>query len=122
MATRSTISIQDSTNKIFSIYVHWDGYLEGVGTTLLKFYNDKTKIMKLISNGNISSLDDTVETTQFYESVSSHDEKAKIFVNKIKWKKTFQEFNYLWKDGDWYEVSKKIPRKLTDLIGLENLI
>ena len=122
MATISTISVQDSAKEIFSIYVHWDGYLEGVGTTLLKFYNDKTKIMKLISNGNISSLDDTVETTQFYESVSSHDEKAKIFVNKIKWKKTFQEFNYLWKDGDWYEVSKKIPRKLTDLIGLENLI
>lgn len=123
MATRSTISIVDTPNKIFSVYVHWDGYLEGVGTTLLKFYNDKTKIMKLISGGNISILEDTLEATNFYgKNIHTGKECAKLFRNKKEWKKTFEEFNYLWRNGEWYEISQKTPRKLADLIRLENLL
>lgn len=40
------------------IYVHWDGYLEGVGQTLLDTFNTDEKVAELIALGDCSSIVD----------------------------------------------------------------
>lgn len=56
MSTRSTISVLQKDNSIKSIYCHWDGYLKGVGETLLTHYDTYEKANELVALGNISSL------------------------------------------------------------------
>lgn len=56
MATRSTIAIENLDGTVFQVYCHWDGYLTGVGKTLLDHYNTREAVEKLISGGAISSL------------------------------------------------------------------
>lgn len=61
MATRSIIGLlNEKTNKVSYIYSHWDGYPDGVGTTLCRSYTDLTKIKSLINLGDISSLSENV--------------------------------------------------------------
>lgn len=55
MATRCAIALADG-DRLLGIYSHWDGYLEGVGKTLLEHYNDRAKVEELIKLGNVSSL------------------------------------------------------------------
>jgi hypothetical protein len=61
MSTNSRIGIEKEDGTIESIYVHWDGYLEGVGATLLRSYTEKEKVEKLIALGALSSLFDEVD-------------------------------------------------------------
>lgn len=56
MATRSVIGFVEYDGTITAISCHWDGYLEGVGDTLLKHYNDTYKVLDLLELGDISSL------------------------------------------------------------------
>ncbi|EMI55114.1 hypothetical protein RSSM_03438 [Rhodopirellula sallentina SM41] len=55
MATRSFIA-RKITVGYEGCYCHWDGYLEGVGQTLVEYYLDEDKIAYLLSFGDISSL------------------------------------------------------------------
>lgn len=48
-------------NRLFSIYNHYDGYLDYVGKILYKHYQDEKKIQKLINLGDISILGERVE-------------------------------------------------------------
>ena len=56
MATRSNIGILNEDGTITAIYCHWDGYPEGVGTTLVNHYQDEDKVRELLSLGSISIL------------------------------------------------------------------
>jgi hypothetical protein len=56
MATRSRIAIENSDKTVSSIYCHSDGYPEGVGQTLMLFYQDRTKVEELIALGDLSIL------------------------------------------------------------------
>lgn len=62
MSTRSCIITKTETGYA-GIYCHFDGYLEGVGQTLLKHYQDPSKVARLIALGDISSLGERVEPT-----------------------------------------------------------
>lgn len=67
MATRSAIGIKHG-DRIKSIYCHYDGYLEHLGTVLLAHYQDSIKVNKLISMGDMSSIGaDIGETHDFGE-------------------------------------------------------
>lgn len=48
MGTRSRIGME-VLGQIKSVYVHRDGYLEGVGLTLLKHYSDDAKAAELVA-------------------------------------------------------------------------
>jgi hypothetical protein len=48
MATRSVISIENLDGTVTSTHCHWDGYLAGVGKTLLKHYDDRDCVERLI--------------------------------------------------------------------------
>lgn len=71
MATRSNIGIigktdEDGIRSVRYIYCHFDGYPDGVGSTLKNHYTDIDKIEELIEGGDISSLEETLEDTVFY--------------------------------------------------------
>ena len=56
MATRSRIAIEKEDGTVLSIYCHWDGYPSNNGKILQENYQDREKVEKLISLGDISSL------------------------------------------------------------------
>jgi hypothetical protein len=56
MSTRSNIGYYMQNGRIRFIYVHWDGYPEGVGAILYDHYRDWAKVKELIDLGDISSL------------------------------------------------------------------
>jgi hypothetical protein len=60
MATRSAIGFQEFDGTVTGIYCHWDGYLEGVGRTLVENYSDLNTVLALIDHGDVSSLDRTI--------------------------------------------------------------
>ena len=62
MSTRSNIGIENKDGSIDAVYSHFDGYLEGVGALLLKAYQDRKKVSKLIKLGDISSLAEEIGT------------------------------------------------------------
>lgn len=65
MSTRSAI-IAKIGEKYRGIYCHFDGYIEGVGHTLLKHYSDPDKVAALIALGDISSLGRDISETRAY--------------------------------------------------------
>ena len=57
MSTRSLIWLEVSDGSYRGIYCHHDGYIKrGVGETLLKYYQDYDRIVRLINLGGLSSL------------------------------------------------------------------
>jgi len=56
MATRSTIWIKKENGNYDGVYCHYDGYLSGVGKTLLESYGNRDRVLSLISKGSLSSL------------------------------------------------------------------
>lgn len=62
MSTRSAI-IEKTATGYRGIYCHYDGYLEGVGQTLLEHYGDPAKVSRLLDLRDISVLGERVEPT-----------------------------------------------------------
>jgi hypothetical protein len=66
MSTRSRIAIENQDGSVTSIYCHFDGYTDGVGKMLEKWYTTQAKVEALIELGDISSLDMTPTSTVAY--------------------------------------------------------
>ena len=120
MGTRSRIGVMHG-DKCKSIYVHWDGYLDGVGKTLFQHY-DSAKANYLVALGDVSSLDKNVEipegqlhsfdrpldgVTTFYgrdrkESGCGFavDHTFEDFMERVA--DCNAEYYYIMKDGVWY--------------------
>ena len=105
MSTRSNIAIEDEKGKIHAIYVHSDGYPNGVGHCLLTYYNDYKKAKDLFQFGNASSLGSTLKECSFYERDWGRDEeKARTYNNEWCFLNEmsgdiFIEYVYLFKKG-----------------------
>ena len=67
MGTRSTIALEYADGTVGQIYCHWDGYLRNNGQILYTHYQDPFKVRELLDNGDMSSLDTTVEGCSFYK-------------------------------------------------------
>ena len=58
MSTRAMIGyLNKDTNKVTGIYSHWDGYPDGVGYNLMKFYGNPQRVLHLIDAGDVSAID-----------------------------------------------------------------
>jgi len=79
MSTRSRIGMVMPDGKIKSIYCHWDGYPEGVGVKLEKYYKNPKQIEELMELGDISSLGD-----HYDKEASGLDWKMFEIANKDK--------------------------------------
>lgn len=111
MATRSRIAIQ-RTECIISSYVHYDGYVTGVGATLLRHYNDEGAALAVATEGYLSGLkaslsesrDVTVEHNRGVKPAASIDRDQLIKTADASW----AEYIYLWDDG-WLVYSCDEP-------------
>jgi hypothetical protein len=122
MATRSAIGIKQANGKIKAVYCHYDGYPKGVGKTLLENYNSKTLATKLISLGDISSLDEKMSKpkghsfenridgyTVFYgRDRGEKNTKAKIYDDLSDlFSYTNADYVYIFEDGKWLYANHK---------------
>lgn len=130
MATRSTIAIQLENGTIKQVYCHWDGYLENNGKILMKYYNNAEIIKELISKGSISSLGININPSKddfnspqkdvcvFYHRDRNEELYIDSFENFEEYSKNgnFEEFNYLFKDNEWYYFENINIDSLTKVI------
>lgn len=120
MGTRSRVGVMHG-DKCKSIYIHWDGYLDGVGKTLLEHY-DSAKANHLVALGDASSLYRNVEIPEGVEhSFDAPAEGITTFYGRDRKESgcefavdhTFEdfmqrvddssaEFYYIMRDGVWY--------------------
>mgnify|MGYP003139570617 FL=1 len=107
MSTRSNIAIQKPNGTILSIYVHSDGYPDGVGQCLIDNYETYGSSLRLFEYGDASYLGSTIEECSFYHRDWKRDlDRAHVHKNFESFKKyyagdIFIEFVYLFKDGQW---------------------
>ena len=100
MGTRSFVGVMVG-DKCRAVYIHFDGYLEGVGADLQAYTTQKV-VEELIRHGDRSSLD-----SGYYK-----EDRGETDVDPVEYD-TFQEFYeacndafgewyYIFKDGVWY--------------------
>jgi len=114
MSTRSLIGVLHN-NQYKAVYCHFDGYLSGVGKTLLNHY-DAVKADQLVALGDISSLGNEIGekhdfdncpkgVTNFYGrdrgeddvSFRKYDSAAEMISENV-----CIDFIYVMHDGVWY--------------------
>lgn len=74
MSTRSRIAIQDRQGKYRSVYHHYDGYPEGVGVSLQRYFPTYISACSLIAGGDISGIDWDDGHVNYYAKRSSWDD------------------------------------------------
>lgn len=95
MSTRSRIGVLEADGTVTSIYCHFDGYLRGVGATLLESYSDGRKVRALMRRGCISVLRAKTTACEGYgDPARNHAMNA--------WTDSMQDFEYLWRGRKWY--------------------
>ena len=106
MGTRSMIGIlKEDTGMIEASYCHYDGYLEGVGSTLLDNYNTDETANKVATGGYLSFLTPDYEASK---EDAVNDDPAELFFDKDVYEKSDNwgaEYLYLW-DGTQWLVNK----------------
>jgi len=117
MSTRSTIAVEYQDGSVDQVYCHFDGYLEGVGKTLLEHYTNPIKVMSLMNLGDISILGkeigrkhsfddymDGVVCTFYRRDRGDTGRFADRFgsLDDYEAHRAYEEFDYLMtKDGVW---------------------
>ena len=98
MGTRSFVGVMVG-DKCRAVYVHWDGYLEGVGAEL-QDYTTQAEVEELIADGDMSSLGD------YYKDRGETGVAPKTYDTFDKFYKaadgSWAEYYYIFKDGVWY--------------------
>lgn len=117
MSTRSMIGIELKDKSIKAVYCHFDGYPEGVGKTLLKYYTHYPKVKELIELGPISALgystnyaDNSEQGTKDYHRWRNEKKQWKTFTNKQHYLKdtlnhNLEVFSYLFTLNNQWLIS-----------------
>ncbi len=125
MATRSTIAYKDTTGKVYQIYCHWDGYLNGNGETLLHNYTTLQDARDLLARGDLSSLKDDTLGCVYYADRGETDVDACEYESYDDYVANgqFEGYDYIFMDDKWYvttELTNNEFEPLTEsLIELE---
>lgn len=103
MSTRSRVGIKEKDGTVRSVYVHFDGYVAGVGKTLYESYRNADKIEQLINLGDMSSINSEVEKCEPYTQRGEDLNIATDTVESFKknWTSCGEEYVYLYTDGRW---------------------
>ena len=103
MSTRSIVCYERKSGKIVSSYVHYDGYVTGVGMELLESYNSESSARTLANHGSFSSLGkgDRRNDTDVFRGIG---ELSDWLESKTENGGSVHdlEFAYLWKNGEWF--------------------
>lgn len=137
MATRSSIAVSHN-GVIKAVYCHWDGYLDGVGATLLEHYSSP-KANYLVSLGNVSCLRPLIDppvavehsfeqpvedVTVFYNrDRGEKDQDWQVFMSEDLWIEHYSdcEYFYLMDGGVWYVSTGGRFEPLHEAIHKENI-
>ena len=134
MSTRSHINIVLPDKSVKSIYVHSDGYPDGVGHCLINNYNSYKKAIELFNYGDASYLGDTINECSFYHRDWKRNlDKARMYKNEwlymhaMRGEEWHIEYIYIFKEGRWFISSgesidtkeNSLPMKIYD--GVERL-
>lgn len=136
MSTRSAIGLQLEDESYKTIYCHNDGYLEGVGKTLVDNYKTKEDVEALLELGDISTLGEqpysdpelwdldkwasgywkTTKGCCTYKGRGDKDVDALIFKKLSDIAPNYgAEYIYIFKDGKWfYTTGSTKLKKLTE--------
>ena len=99
MGTRSFVGVMVG-DKCRAVYVHWDGYLEGVGAEL-QDYTTQAAVEELISHGDRSSLEDGYYKDRGEDGVEPQEyDSFDEFYDACEG--SWCEWYYIFKDGVWY--------------------
>lgn len=102
MATRSLIAIAGDTAVAYA-YVHYDGYLAGVGRKLIELYNTQEDALNIAQAGYLSGLENTIEES--IEKAVHKDQNPGIVSTERDLIEDADncgaEYVYLWRDGQW---------------------
>lgn len=104
MSTNAIVNEKLDDGTYRRIYVHWDGYLEGVGKTLREVFNTDAKVKELIDLGDCSSiagaesLDDIVA---YHRDKDDDWNDVKPEITKMFEPSYSSFYVYLWEDGEW---------------------
>lgn len=120
MGTSSLIGIQRE-DKVEYIYCHWDGYLDGVGATLNRYYSNEETVNQLMKLGDISCLGNkpiskpeyweekgyklNPDYTLAYRDRGESNVNSKIIpLSKYNFNddSMFINYMYLFRNGKWY--------------------
>lgn len=122
MSTHCLIGIQRG-NKVQYSYCGHDGYYwdPGVGYTLVNYYNNEPIITELLSFGDMSVLENTLDKCEFYERDRGDRGCHRPEVNIDDYNFNLQSdasYIYLFKDDIWYvrKWNKDTFVKVSDLL------
>ena len=115
-STRAMIGIYNIKDKTVSAsYCHYDGYIQGVGRTLNKYYNSQYDAEAVAKGGYIVRLlEDYAETRQHadrdgrrvpcetYESVDQYMKNGRDYYDT--------DYLYLWDGAAWFFTSCDVPQ------------
>ena len=117
MATRSLIAL-DNGSVYTSIYCHWDGYLSGVGRTLLENYTDINDVEELLELGDLSTLGYWIteckpfakETNEFAKDFSSLQNLITYFHNSdCEYLYIFNGYGWEYKTKEMLQILLLVP-------------
>lgn len=115
MATRSNISVKIG-NEYRTVYCHWDGYLDGVGKTLLNHYNSLELACELIKGGDMSCLGEKCSCPEGHSYENQIDgytvyygrdrgEKGTGYKVSTERPNLKEDYLYIFENGKWYVES-----------------
>ena len=82
MGTRSAIGYKTPLGKVRAKYSHYDGYVAGVGRTLVEHYTQSRKIAQMVELGDQSFLAEEIFPTDDSHSFSKPQEGVTVFYGR----------------------------------------
>jgi len=120
MSTRCRVGYLNDDGTVDSIYVHNDGFIDGVGAALADEYTDAAKVRVLVDEGDHSTISGKVESYRslgesIEETASKHDANARDFYESAAGDNC--DFAYLFDpdSSEWLVGTKRLnwkPRPL----------
>jgi len=100
MSTPALVGKENANGTVTAIYVHFDGYLSGVGESLQRDYRSDAAVDRLLALGNLSTLVDEVKPYGGDdEAAASYEDGADYTSQPVAWG---AEYLYLWQGGAWH--------------------
>jgi hypothetical protein len=135
MGTRSAIGYKTPEGKVVAKYSHYDGYVAGVGKTLVEHYTQARKIAQMVELGDQSFLDKEIFPTDKTHSFNTPQEGVTVFYGRDRGEEGVEakefdtvgdfvdyydgagcEYFYLYANGEWIYHDRYAVG--TDALGL----
>lgn len=117
----------DEGTKVEYIYCHYDGYVKnGVGESLLN-YDTEEKVEELLSFGDASSIESTLDKCVFYtrdRGEKYQDNESYISSFELMLAILYKEIVYIFKDNEWHIIVWDFGnfKKTHDLVLIKDII